>query len=168
MKSWIDKKLEIRRLRKWEAAWLAGVIDGEGSIGLYDYGREGRRVMLQLSNTNKDFVERTREIIGCGSKANRSKWHKSHKGRKTMFMYSLKGSNRCYHLIKQLIPFLIIKKQKAINIISELEDRPFGRWVNATPEYRKLNSERLKIEWQDPKIRKKRLEGMRKYYESKK
>lgn len=70
MKAWLEKKSEIRKFKKEEASWLAGVIDGEGSIGLYDYG--------------------------------------------------------------------------------------------------KLNSERLKREWRDPAIRKKRIEGLRRYYESKK
>jgi hypothetical protein len=168
MKNWIDKKPEIRKLLKSEAAWLAGVIDGEGSIGLYDYGREGRRAMIQLANTNKSFVDRARELIGCGSGINRSQWHKSHKGRKVMFMYSLKGSNRCYHLLKQIVPFLIIKRQKALDIIRELEEKPFGRWANATPEYRKIHSERSKNQWKNPEIRKNRIEGMLKYYASKK
>jgi hypothetical protein len=80
----------------------------------------------------------------------------------------LKGSNRCYWVLKQIIPYLIIKKSKALSIIKELENKPFGRWVNCTEAYRKLNSERLKKEWRDPIIRKNRIEGMRGYYESKK
>ena len=43
-----------------EAAWLAAVIDGEGSNGLYDYGREGRRIQIQLGNTHEGFVARFR------------------------------------------------------------------------------------------------------------
>ncbi|MFY9484453.1 MAG: hypothetical protein WAP74_02420 [Patescibacteria group bacterium] len=73
MKRWIDKKPEVRRLKKWEAAWLAGVIDGEGSIGLYDYGRQGRRVMIQIANTNLEFLQFAHEIIGCGSLNERKK-----------------------------------------------------------------------------------------------
>lgn len=168
MKKELEKKPEIRKFRKEEASWLAGVIDGEGSVGLYDYGKEGRRVCIQIANTDKDFVAETRRIIGCGSQINRSNWHKSHKGRKRMYLYCLKGSNRCYWVLKQIISYLIIKKSKALSIIKELENKPFGRWVNCTEAYRKLNSERLKKEWRDPVIRKNRIEGMRGYYESKK
>lgn len=164
MKSWIERKPEIRKLKKEEASWLAGAIDGEGSIGLYDFRREGRRVSITLANSNKDFVLRARKVIGCGSTVYRTNLHLSHKGRKPIYMYCLKGSNRCYWLLKQIIPYLIIKKDKASDIIKELENKPFGRWVNCTKEYRKLNSERLKKEWQDPIIRKNRIEGMRKYY----
>src|SRR2546422_11735825 len=107
MKPWIDKKPKIRKFKKDEASWLAGVIDGEGSVGLYDYGKEGRRVCIQMGNTNRDFVLRVREIIGCGSQINRTEWHKSHKGRKTLYLYSLKGSNRCYWVLKQIMQYLI-------------------------------------------------------------
>lgn len=168
MKPWIDKQPEIRQLKIWEASWLAGVIDGEGSIGLYDYGREGKRVCIQISNTSKKFVDEMRRVIGCGSQVNRAKWHKSHMGRKQMYLYCLKGSNRCYWVLKQILPYLIIKKGKALNIIKELEEKPFGRWANATPKNRALNSARLKVEWGNPKIRLRRIDGMRKYYESKK
>lgn len=67
MRAWIEKKPEIRKFKKVEASWLAGVIDGEGSIGLYDYGKEGRRVCIQISNVDKYFVAEVRRIIGCGS-----------------------------------------------------------------------------------------------------
>jgi len=167
MKKWIDKKPEIRKFNKWEAAWLAGVIDGEGSIGIYDYGKEGRRILIQLSNTDKKFIEEARRIIGCGSQIIRTRWHKSHKGRKQMYSFSLKGSGRCYWVLKQIIPFLIIKRSKAFKIIHELENKPFGRWANATPEYRKMHSERLKKQWRDPELRQKRINGMRNYYASK-
>lgn len=164
MIQWIDKKTEVRKMSETEKAWLAGVIDGEGSIGLYDYGREGRRVCVQIGNTNEAFVLRVKEIIGCGSNINRNPYHQTHYGGKMMYVYSLKGSNRCYWVLKQIKDYLIIKKKKAKDIINELESKPFGRWASATPEYRKINSNRLKKEWQNPTIRKNRIEGMKKYY----
>lgn len=48
MRYWIDKKPEIRKFKKWESAWLAAILDGEGSVGIYNYGKEGRRVLLQM------------------------------------------------------------------------------------------------------------------------
>lgn len=167
MKRWIDKKPEVKKLKKWEAAWLAGAIDGEGSIGLYDYGKEGRRVMIQIANSNFKFLEFAKKIIGCGSLHKRNRNSPSHWGKKIIQQYGLKGSNRCYHLLRQIIPFLIIKKQKALDIIKELEEKPFGRWANATPAYKRLHSERAKIQWQNPVIRKNRVLGMRKYYKLK-
>jgi|SRR3989338_1097639 len=167
MKKWIDKKTEVRKFTKEEASWLAGVIDGEGSIGIYNYGREGRRVCVQMSNTSKEFTDRMRQIIGCGSQVNRARWTESHKGRKVMYLYSLKGSNRCYWVLKQIYSYLIIKKEKAISIIKELEEKPFGRWANATDEYRKIASVRTKESWNNALIRQNRINGLRYYFKNK-
>lgn len=120
--------LEVNKLKKWEASWLAGVIDSDGSMGLYKgKGKEGRIVVVQASNVCRPFLKSIRKTIGCGSTA----YHVpslSHKGRKPMFLYSLKGAKRCHTLLKQIVPFLIVKKQKAKRIINELENKPFGRW----------------------------------------
>lgn len=164
-KSWIDKKPEIRQLKKWEAAWLAGTIDSDGSIGLYDYGREGRRVQVQVANVCEEFLEAVRKTIGCGSNVNHLP-SMSHKGRKPMFNYCLKGSARCYWLLRQIVPFLIIKQAKAKAIIKELEDKPFGRWANATKAARKKASATMTNSWKNPEIRARRLAGMRRHYAS--
>jgi len=117
---------EVKQLKKWEAAWLAGIIDSDGSLGLY-HGKEGRIVIVQAANVCRPFLLKIRNTIGCGSTA----YHipsLSHKGRKPMYMYSVKGAKRCHKLLKQLLPFLIVKKQKAKKVILELENKPFGRW----------------------------------------
>lgn len=168
----LEARPEIRKFKAVEAAWLAGVIDGEGSIGLYDYGREGRRVIVQMANTNEAFVAEMKRIIGgVGSTVYRTEFGTGgdtpHKGRKPMFSYALKGSLRCYAVLKQVLPYLIIKKDKAESIIEELESKPFGRWKNATKEAREKASIRMTESWKDPEIRAARLEGMRKFHAQK-
>src|SRR5579885_387165 len=129
----IDKKPEIRQFTTAEAAWLAAVIDGEGM----------------------------RRVIGCGSSIRRVSFGKSHIGRKPMYHYVLKGSARCYWVLFQIVSFLIIKKEKAKSILNELETKPFGRWANATPEARKKQSDRLKLQWKNPAIRARRMAGIK-------
>jgi hypothetical protein len=164
---WVDRKSEIRKFTDIEASWLASAIDGEGSFGLYDYGKEGRRVCIQVGNTNEDYVKEFKRIIGCGSSVLRHKFGPDHKGRKPMYHYTLKGSCRCYWVLVQVIPYLIIKKSKAEDIVQELIEKPFGRWANATEESRKRSSDSLKSQWADPVIRKRRIDGMRKAAEDK-
>lgn len=122
----------IRQMSPVECAWLAGVIDGEGSIGLYDYGKEGRRVLLQVTNTNEGFVAKVREIVGAGSSVMRfyytSKLAKDPR-KLPIYQWGLKGSIRCVEVLKQIAPYLIIKKALALSIIKEVEQNPFGRWV---------------------------------------
>lgn len=154
MKRWIEKRPEVRKFKKWEAVWLAAMLDGEGSVGLYDYGREGRRVQIQMANTDKKLVDEFKNIIGCGSTVFRTNIHKTHKGRKIMYQYMLKGSNRCYWVLKQVIPFLISKRNKASDIIAQLEEKPFGRWANASKEARIKQSLLMKRIWQRRKNKK--------------
>lgn len=153
MKKLIEKRPEIRKFKKWESSWLAGMIDGEGSVGIYNYGKEGRRIQIQIGNTDSKLIDRFREIIGCGSTVFRTNIHISHKGRKPMYQYNLKGSNRCYWVLKQVLPYLITKKDKVFGIIKEIEERPFGRWANATLEARRKASEKMKEIW---KLRRKK------------
>ena len=164
---WIDPRPEVRTLSRVEAAWMAAVIDGEGSIGIYDYGREGRRIQVQLGNTSEAFVARFRELIGCGSTVFRVAFSKSHKGRQPMYHFTLKGSARCYKLRTQVEPFLIIKRELAQKILRECEQKPFGRWANATEEGRVLASKVAKISWANPAIRARRLAGMKKAQQKK-
>lgn len=56
-----------------ERAWLAGIFDGEGCIGLYAVSTIVRgkryhfwRVMLSVTNTNLVLLDRVREIVGVG------------------------------------------------------------------------------------------------------
>ena len=128
---------------------MAAIIDGEGSIGIYDFGKEGRRIQIQMGNTDPKLISRLREIIGCGSTVFRTNIHVSHKGRKPMYQYSLKGSTRCYWVLKQISPFMITKKDKAYSIIKEIEEKPFGRWANTTIEARKKASDIMKRIWEE-------------------
>lgn len=147
----IPDKPEVRNFSEMEKAWLASTIDGEGSIGIYDYGREGRRICIQMGNTSEEYVKRMREIIGCGSTVYRHNFHNTHLGKKPMYHYALKGSARCYKVLKQIIPYLIIKKEKAISMIEEVESKPFGRWRNCSPESRAKSSSTMKEIWKQRK-----------------
>ena len=153
VRRWLEDRPEVRTFTETEAAWLAGVVDGEGSIGLYDYGQQGRRVQIQMANTCEAFVARMREIIGCGSSVIRTNLHLSsgraggHKGSKPMYHYILKGSLRCYKVLRQIESFLIVKRELARQIMDELESRPFGRWVQQDPSRRLAAADRKRLWW---------------------
>lgn len=154
----------VRDLTEVERAWLAGVIDREGSVGIYRYASEGRRVQIQVFNTHRGFIDRVRDVVGCGSISPRE-LRGLHKGRKTVYHSSLKGSERGLKLLDQILPYLIIKREKAETIVHELRTRPFGRWANATPEARRAAGERMRRSWQDPAIRARRIAGPKRYWQ---
>ena len=102
-----------------DAAYLAGLIDGEGSI-LIAQKREMRNTWrLQISNTDFGLLEWCKEITGCGSIVRRinenPKWADA-------------GYWACYSwnarkILNQLMPYLKIdsKIQRAESLIAELD-----------------------------------------------
>lgn len=113
-----------------ELTWLAAAIDGEGSI----YYRK-----ISIYNTNHDFCKKAQEITGLGyvhcDGLNRI-------SRRPLYVWSVYGRKEICDLLNLLIPFLIIKKEKALKIISQinqmtsitLSESAQKRWLN--PEYR--------------------------------
>ncbi len=151
----------VRTLSEIEKAWLAGVIDCEGSVGLYRM-KEGRRVVIQVANTHRGFIERVKQVIGCGCICPHIPGG-LHIGKKTVYHYICHGSERGIKLLTQVRPYLIIKGEKTDTILNELRSKPFGRWAAATPEARQLQGERMRRSWKDPATRQRRVAGMKAY-----
>ena len=69
----------VKNLSTSEAAYLAGLIDGEGSITLSrKYRGENRQLGVSISNTDRRLLEWVLKVIGVGrvtNKATRSANH---------------------------------------------------------------------------------------------
>ena len=121
-----------RQLSAVEGQWLAGVIDGEGSIFITKLNRgsaaKGRRGFayvpaINLSNSNEEFARKVREVIGRGSvnfqKETRLDW-------KDRWCY--RGAGMVLRgLLPQLVPHLLIKKEAAERMLEYLA------YVDANP-----------------------------------
>lgn len=101
--------------RKEELAWAAGLIDGEGCIGI-DYKRRpsdsrhpSYRLRLRLNMTHKSTVIRLKRILRAGKvrfrKAGKSRW-------KDQYVWSVSGKIARRILI-QLLPYLCTKLRDA-------------------------------------------------------
>jgi len=121
--SQVAQKNEVRVLSPVERAWLAGVIEGEGSIYISkviaEYSKRGFVYMpyLSVSNSNYDFVAKVREIIGRGyvgtKKEKRLDWKDG---------CEYKGSGSVLRgILPQILPHLVIKKEIARRMLEFLE-----------------------------------------------
>lgn len=140
-------------MNKEEAIWLACAIDGEGWIGKYVDPRNKNWPVLELgvSNTNKDFVDKASSIMGTTT---RPMVRHSGMGKKPMWRSTRKGSQKILKILKEIRPYLIIKKTKADMVIKFIEGR---EWGNKSPEARKHKSISIKKSWENPEIRARRL-----------
>ena len=57
----------VRKLDPCDAAYIAGLVDGEGTVTLTAQHRgENRRVVLSISNTELPLLEFVRRVAGAG------------------------------------------------------------------------------------------------------
>ena len=103
-------------LSKGQIGWLAGIIDGEGSISIHrmnekeTIGGIRHRLDLSIVNTNKDMILLIQSWFGG------SFWIKNKKdtnpNHKTCYRWRIEGL-RSVPIIKMVYPYLVIKKSQA-------------------------------------------------------
>jgi hypothetical protein len=109
------KQPTLRTFQPIDAAYIAGVFDGEGSIILWDRGYGGRpQLRATVSNTYFPLLERIREMAGSGSIVR--KVYPSETGYRDAGTWQVYGQN-AVSLLEQLLPYLIVKREKAITAI---------------------------------------------------
>jgi hypothetical protein len=58
----------VNKLSSIDAAYLAGLIDGEGTVTLTRVHRNRQRgLVVAISNTERDILDHVREVVGCGT-----------------------------------------------------------------------------------------------------
>lgn len=130
-------------MEAWEASYIAGIIDGEGTITLTRmHEKEHRRPTITIASTDKELLVYVQSLIGgvINNKKNyRPQFHKS------SYTLSIKNKIEVLSTLKQIHPFLRIdrKRIRALWILSHYE--------LVTPRNGKYKPEMLKakIEFED-------------------
>lgn len=92
-----------------EAAYLAGLFDGEGCIACNFHPSGGIVLSVRFCNTNEAAVIRMYQLFeGC---LNEVKWNPRNQ-KKRIWQWSLGGGN-CRFFLETLLPYLKIKKKQA-------------------------------------------------------
>lgn len=132
-----------KKLSTVEAAYLAGIIDGEGTISLYmNKGKQTVQVSLSIANTDRPLLNWARLLTGLGD---------THFEKQTNPRHKIRGRWRCgadaaISVIRQIKPFLKIKSRQADLAILARErlknvaDRVDRSWQSVmVAEARRLN-----------------------------
>jgi len=105
----------INILSNNDAAYIAGIIDGEGSIGVMSqhHNTENKtstyRLRLRVTNTHLGVIEWLRLKIGCGNINLIKKPLKHYRQAYELAWSGLTAIN----IIRQLYPYMIIKRNQA-------------------------------------------------------
>lgn len=104
-----------RQLDGYEATWLAGLFDGEGSV-IFPKGRPSS-VRITISNTNLDLLNRVEEVTGTGRIIIASRVANNPKHKQAYWWQSY--GNQARSLLRQMLPWLIVKREKALRALGE-------------------------------------------------
>jgi hypothetical protein len=129
-----------------EKAYLAGIIDGEGSILVSRVSRPANRSgyrfypVVQIINTSKQMLEWVSTVTGIGKIYNKK--HAGEGAKRKAYTWKTKHQ-QVRRVLEQILPYLIIKKDSAENCIE------FCKFLEETGKanYSKYPLEKLEYFW---------------------
>lgn len=105
-----NKRGSLLEYRYMKLSYLAGLVDGEGSIMMLGQGkRRSRRAVVSIGMTDQNVIEAIRETAGgfiSVKQPKKENWQ-------TMFHWRLNGIP-AVELLEQLEPFLVIQRRKEL------------------------------------------------------
>jgi len=138
-------------MKKTDAAWLAGILDGEGSISLARGSRNRVSVypQVQVSSTTPIILRRLVKITGVGrvKLSKQNGW-----GIRPLFSWVVVARQAAV-ILSAAVPYLVLKKKQAllaIRVARSIRGTDYGRsglplkyiarrnqWVERMKEYNK-------------------------------
>lgn len=106
-----------------EYAYIAGFLDGEGSIRKYEVWRDRTKVRttprygfeVVFWNTEKEPLEVMKQKLQVGTFSKRPTKNR------TMYGYHIRKMEDIKKILPKLIPHLIIKKEKALKLLEDIQ-----------------------------------------------
>lgn len=112
------RQATIGQLTDLEAAYCAGLFDGEGSVVMWDRGHGGRpQLRCTVANTYRPVVEWLRATLGTGSIVTKKYTRLGQEHYLDAYTFQVYGQN-AVEWLRQMLPFLIIKREKALEGIA--------------------------------------------------
>lgn len=124
---------KVKNLSPEQAAYLAGIIDGEGTITLSRHNiHRHRYVSVTISNCELPLLEYVREIIGVGKITTKRVYNPKHSPGYTYQVYS----RQALDLLKVVLPHLHTYKQDRAQLI-------LAHYLRLTPRNGKYTDEMI-------------------------
>lgn len=107
----------IGHLTETEKAYLAGLVDGEGSFSLRKYklknGKSNYSIRVQISNTDKRLADWIKERLPGHMYSYKPKPSHTGNNRRTLWTWAMNGDVKPRIFLREIYPYLIIKKDQA-------------------------------------------------------
>ena len=95
-------------MKKTDLAYIAGIIDGEGSICIADTARSGYVLVVSVGSTDEWLCQMLKMAFGgCVTLRNKKELHRS-----AFWGWSM-GSNKARAMLETVLPYLHLKRSQA-------------------------------------------------------
>lgn len=132
----------VQPLTAPDAAYIAGLVDGEGTITLTRYHRnENRRLVVSISNNERSLLEFVLQVVGAGRITTKRTYKDNHA---PSFAYAI-TNRQAFDLLAQIAPYL--RSYKSARAALVLKD-----YIRLTPrngkyeEFEQAERERFEFE----------------------
>ena len=140
-------------------AWLAGLLDGDGSIVLTDRSNKHyQRVDVRVVNTALNLIAVLHATFGGGVTSSAPRGNASFQGKKTVYTWQSYRQETNLEILRETAPYLVSKRDRAeagIALIEELQRRRRENPTHSRPEIRA----KMSATWFKPKPRGLCIEG---------
>ena len=129
---------KVKKLSPSEAAYVAGLIDGDGTITLTRHNnkrsakKEYRQLEVKISNIDLKLLKKIKNSVGAGQITLKRPRYKNHSMCYTYRLSSRQGLN----LLIQIVPYLKTYKQKRAQLVLK-------KYIKLTPRNGKYSSKLL-------------------------
>jgi len=114
------RKYDLPLLKETDWAYIAGIIDGEGSIFIQKNGKSKYKIVtLTVSNIDLEMLEWMKNKLNAGA----IYILKCHPNRKQCYKWQNSAHKVVYTILIKMLPYLKIKRDKAIEAISFIRDK---------------------------------------------
>lgn len=105
-------------------AWLAGIVDGEGSIGIYQYKTEEVKPSISIGNTSVELLVAVVNILESLN-LSYTVYHKTQQNRnwKHAGVVQMQSHRDILTILNLILPYLVAKKSHAIVLKRFVESR---------------------------------------------
>lgn len=108
---------KFRKLSIEEAAYLAGLIDGEGCLSIYPRSRKRvitYKINIDIGMTTDILIDFCNKYGGCHYR------QEAHDNKKAVFYWKL-NIQECVHYLPQIFPYMKVKKAEAKILLEALK-----------------------------------------------
>jgi hypothetical protein len=111
--------IDLRKLKKVEKAYIAGFIDGEGSI-LWNEDKPKTNPAIFIANTDRGVLEWVKKRFIKGGLSIHKRKYRNPKY-KPLYQFYIHGIKNVYDILRAIIPYLVIKKAQAQKVVKFLK-----------------------------------------------